>query len=199
MAQGGSWDCIPPDDSFHDDNQEAPPHLYLVQEVTGTVNNTSGCSPQGGYNITVDSGNIGGIYPGAGTSVPFQPLVGTDTSQFFPTGLPPVDRCMDFHTVSAELLASGVDDNNVVGACERCGVRVIFPRIPGAFSFERAGAFVGRAMSMDEDDDAGALLAELIILQEQIEKDQRRYKRALEILEIARTTALKHAAKRPVV
>lgn len=119
-----------------------------------------------------------------------QPLVATDVTQW------PPSRCADWHTLREDLIEfSG--DGSIVGACERCGVRVFLPRIAGEFSFEKAGAFVARAMSLDEDDDesAGALLLEAVELQKQIDKDIKRFKRAMEVLQIAKNIAKKRVIK----
>lgn len=105
--------------------------------------------------------------------------------------------CKEFHVLTDELLACS-DEDNIVGVCDRCGVRVFVPRIPGAFSFEKAGTILGRAMSLAEDDEdeaVGELVLEIEALQQAIDRDIRKYKRAMEVLQIARGMARKQLLK----
>lgn len=123
------------------------------------------------------------------TGLDFQ--IGTFDQSTWKTNL-----CTEFHVLTDELLACS-DDDNIVGVCDRCGVRIFVPRIPGAFSFEKAGSALGRAMSLDEDDEdgVGELVLEIEALQEAIDKDIRKYKRAMEVLQIARNLARKQLIK----
>ncbi len=124
------------------------------------------------------------------TSPAWQPMVGTDPVDWH--SFPAVNQCADGHPIGDFLQEAG---DEVVGICENCGIRVFIPKIPGAFSFERAGKFIGKAMSLDAEDDMGELLTELAELEDQIKRDQKRFQRALEILQIARGMAKKHAVK----
>lgn len=170
--------------------------------LTETLNNLCTASSAASAAISdtfgyVSSGTSFGRPSGCVPSNPLmqqQPMLGTDlTSWTFP---PSESPCKEYHVLTEELLQ--VEDDEVVGTCGRCGVRVFVPRIAGAFSFERAGAFIGRAMSLDSEDpeeNLGELMAELAVLEKQIKRDQARLERSREILVIARNMAKKHSVK----
>ncbi len=163
----------------------------VASNLSVAAYNTAGCLSQTYAGTT--------YVPNDSTSIPngwtptTTPLTGVDfdwSKSIVPT------PCADYHVLTEELLQ--VEADEVVGTCIRCGVRVFVPRIAGAFSFERAGSFVGRAMSLDSEDPEeklGDLMAELAALEKQIKRDQARLERAREMLVIARNTAKKHATK----
>jgi hypothetical protein len=146
-------------------------------------------------NLSSGGSLTGSAAGGAFVAPAYTPLLGTDittTPNWFPSSVP--NGCTDYHQITEELLQTD-REGQTLGICERCGVKIFIPRVAGAFSFERAGVFVGKAMSLDDEDDMGELLGELAELEDQIKRDQKRLERAREILQIARGMAKKHSVK----
>jgi hypothetical protein len=94
-----------------------------------------------------------------------------------------------------------VEDGQAIGYCEDCGVRMIVPSVPGGVSFASAGALIGKAMSLDDEDSVGDVLAELNLLEATVKNEIAKYKRTLGLVKIARDIAHNKAledAKMPI-
>lgn len=85
--------------------------------------------------------------------------------------------------------------DGVYGACVQCGEEFRLPQVPGGISFERAGKFLGRALSVDHEDDEmiAELMIELALLEREIEKEIERYDDAHELVKLARQLVNKRA------
>lgn len=101
--------------------------------------------------------------------------------------------CVDHKIDESDIRIEGDD---VVGYCDHCSCRIIIPRVPGGVSFEQAGTLVGRAMTLeDEDESVGDLLAELSLLEKTVGKELSRYRRVLGMVKIARDIVHNRALK----
>lgn len=81
-----------------------------------------------------------------------------------------------------------IRDEEIHAACAVCRQQIVLPHVEGGLTFEKGGAIIGRAMTLEDGDDEkiGELLAELNLLEEQITKEEVRYRRARGLIKIAR-------------
>lgn len=146
----------------------------LISTATSAVNNTSTFPT---YQIT----------PG------FSPMTGVDIEIATP------DECAEGHIVQASSIryikGPTEEDDEIIGFCLFCECRVTIPEVVGGLSFEKAGSAVGRAMTLQDDDNEkiGELLADLAQLERDAKAEIARIKRALGMIDIARDLAEQRA------
>lgn len=161
------------------------PDSYTASD--STVMNTSTSLP---YGSGAPSTPTVGINPYPTTVAPS--TFGTIQTSF---GFPPEpepepDECEDGHYIDQKTVRTFVEDgeDTITGRCVFCDVTVYLPELEGILAFERAGKAVGRAMTLEDGDDEniGALLAEVSRIERDLKAELTKYKRALGMLEIAR-------------
>lgn len=156
-----------------------------------------------GYNTNDLTAAFGGTYSGGscipntvnGQTITFPASQTNDFGFQFPepSSTPiTLTQCQQHgHEISDESIQLQGDE--IWGECQACAERILIPRIVGAFNFERAGQYVGRAMTLDcgEDENGAELLEELTLLEETVDREIARYNRTLKTIKLARTLAKK--------
>lgn len=130
------------------------------------------------------------VVTGIGTSVP---QTTTDFVWNTPPVADPAVACTE-HEIEEDSIELRGDE--MWGYCSQCYDAVRIPRIVGSFNFEKAGRFIGRAMTIEDDENSAELLAELNIFEQQIQDELARYKRALKMITVARTVAKNQVVER---
>lgn len=156
--------------------------------TTNTSNNATG-----GTNSSIIGGSItgGAINFPTGSQTPL--LTGPNVLS---SAFGPVDPCPNGHDIDNTSIELRGDE--IWGKCQTCDVAIRIPRVSGGLNFEKAGQYIGRALTLEEDDkdNSAALLTELTNLEDQVNKEIARLQRTLKLIQIARTAAKKQTLTR---
>lgn len=192
MATGGGWDAgVSPEDFSKDvackhGLSECECLDNLTTRQAGTMSFTV---------IPSSSTSVPIMYPG-GTggqwNPAFAPLVATPTS-FAPVATPATGCILNGHRVVHAPIVS--DEGVRTGICEDCYQTIRFDTYEPAFDFEQAGILLGRAIGIDieDPDDVGEILSQLIALRSEIGRHMKRYEAALDLLDLATGIVKKRA------
>lgn len=191
-----------------------PECTCLDTQIANAVDQTAASGALTVFHTTISTGSNTGMNGTSGVVHKFSmgPLTGLDAATggnysgttYFPTGdlvfptapaVTPTPCALNGHNIEATSIEMRSDDE-IWGYCEECLDAIRIPRVTGSLNFEKAGMYIGRAMTLDDEDENGAeLLLELTALEDTVEKEIARYQRTQKMIKIARTLAKKQVLK----
>lgn len=136
------------------------------------------------YTPTTSAPILPNANPGSLARPLSSPSVLTQIGDPFAVGSPLGPEPCAEHQLDPEHLS--IEEDGIKGFCIRCEDRMVVPRVPGGISFDKAGNLVGRAMTIEDEDSLGELLAELNLFERDVNKEIAKYKRTLGLVKIAR-------------